>query len=893
MLRKFWLKKSADKPKVGRDSAFHVAAGDALNREKRWTSAIEHYKQALDLDPTLTSVWIQLGHGYRELGDFDSAETAYRRALSQHPQNDDAWFFLGVTLRAMKRTIEAFAAYSAAYKLNPRKQTASDLASCIGVAASDVNDFLAAIEKYFDPDQYLEFNVDVQSAGIDPVSHYATFGWKENRLFSLWFDASYYRTKYKRELRKLPPLLHYFRFGERLGFRTSLTGGESWFEPIAPAEVEWAKLTPARIEPASRAVVILPVFKGYDETLAAVYHAVRSRGKSAYGLLVINDSGPDLALNAELEKLAGLGLFDYIVNESNLGFVRTCNRAILELSSDKDVVLLNSDAYVPAGWFDRLIAHADADRSVATVTPLSNNATICSYPVSDQDNRLSLELTPQQLDELAAEVNQGVHVETPTGVGFCFFMSRRVIDDIGALDAVAFKVGYGEENDFCMRALEAGYINVIAADVFVFHVGSVSFSATKETNFASGQKALALKHPNYTLLTHRHVKANPLRTARIRLDMARLLRACRSPVVFITHSWGGGIQTYLQTKQQALERQGIPYITIRVHDRSLLTIETADSPYVPVPNLANLDLRLEADLFERILSGLEPSLIHINSFAGLDWTHHKALLKIIMESGIPYRFIGHDYSAVSRYYHLTRPDGIYRGQPSWAEIDNWLSMTEFGPEDITSSADRRSVYEAFLKRAEAVEFPTDAARDVFSSFYPEITAEVAPHVEPFETTVRAKRRPYDGRLRIATIGSIGLHKGSDVVLALSRDALARDLPIDYFIVGHSDQDGAMRDAGVTVTGHYDTEQEAIDRLVEIEPDLILFASIWPETYCYTLSIALAIKLPFAVFDLGAQAQRGAGVDWCVHLNTSFINAPNKLSEQLMQIDIGELWSQVD
>lgn len=890
MISKFWKRRNVIKNTGKIDITFHVASGDEFNRQKKWSLAIQHYEQALVLDDRLVAIWIQLGHGYRETRYFTRAENAYRQALILEPENDDALFFLGVTLSLAGDEKQAFVSYLRAFKLNPDGPARSELAGLMGLAKKDVQDFFLAVDELFERDGYLRLNNDVRVAGVDPKYHYLIAGWREGRMFSIWFDSRYYAHRYRRLVGRLPPLLHYWRTGRKQNLRCSATDGKLWFKPTAPCASQWLGLQPARINTDTRATVILPVYKGYDETLSAVFHAVSNRGNSPYCLLVINDCGPDDALNSELERLSDLGLFDYVVNDDNSGFVQTCNRGILEFSGDRDIVLLNSDAFVPYGWFDRLVAHADCDPSIATVTPLSNNATICSYPFTDADNTQALELTPAALDTLAAAANPGMNVETPTGVGFCFYMTRRAISEIGGLDPVAFKLGYGEENDFCMRALEAGYKNVVAQDIFVFHVGSVSFSAIKDANFDAGQKALDIKHPNYTLLTSRHVSADPTRYGRMRLDIARLVHAYQAPVIFITHVWGGGIDTYLDTKRIALEEQGIPYLTVRVRNRSFVSIESSDSPYVLMPNLSALDLRLDFELFCDLIKQLNPALLHVNSFAGLDWKHHKALLNFIATAGIPYRFIGHDYSAVSRFYHLTRPDNIYRGQPDWTAIEAWSRMIEHGPEDIGQVAERRRSYERFLAKAQAVEFPTEAARAVLQGFYPNMTALIVPHEEPFATSDRAKRREPDGKIRIATVGAIGVHKGSDIFLALARDAKARNLPIEYSIIGHSDQDAAMKAAGVMVTGAYLSEQEAIERLAEIAPDLVMIASVWPETYCYALSIPLALRLPFAVFDIGAQAERAAKVDWSVRLDPNLINAPNKLSEVLQSLDLKQMWN---
>lgn len=889
MLKKFY-KRVASNKNLGEKCTFHVSQGDIANSRKDWLTAIRHYNSALDINSSLTATWIQLGHCYRETVNLDAAQIAYEKANELDPANDDALFFLGVTLQNTGQTQAAFSAYIKAFKLAPNGSAGCKLSELVGIR-DEFSDFLQAVDGIFDGDYYLKANTDLRQSGIDPKLHYMLYGSKENRPPSAFFDPQFYRLKYRRIMKAgQSPLVHYWKIGRELSLRTNPSGNAAWFVPLAPEKADWDSLPPARMSLETEAVVIIPVYKGYDETLAAIYHALAGRDDSNYSLLVINDCGPDIILNAELERLAALGLFDYQVNGSNLGFVQTCNRGILELSGGRHIVLLNSDAYVPSGWYARMKAHVEKDPLIATVTPFSNNATICSYPVNDADNFRALELSPQELDELAAKTNRGINVETPTGVGFCFFMNRKAINEIGALDPVAFKLGYGEENDFCMRALESGYKNVVAADIFAFHVGSVSFSATKDLNFAAGQKALGIKHPNYTLLTRRHVGADPARHSRMRLDAARLAKAVQAPLVFITHTWGGGIETYLDAKRRELDQRGIPYITLIVRDRFFVSIETSESPSLFLPNLSAVDLRTDYGFFCDLITSLNPLMLHVNSFAGLDWTHHKALLDYIVSAGIPYRYIGHDYSAVSRFYHLTRPDNIYRGLPDWAAIEAWSRMTEHGPEDIGNLSDRRQSYETFLAQAEVVEFPSNAARSVLQSFYPNLNAEVVPHEEPFHTSERATRRQPDGKIRIASIGAIGVHKGSDLILALARDSAARDLPIEYSIIGYSDQDEAMKAAGVNVTGAYLSDGEVFDHLAEIQPDLVIIASVWPETYCFTLSIPLALHLPFLVFDIGAQAERASGLDWSVRLDPGLINAPNKLSDFLTGLDIDQLWS---
>ena len=68
-------------------------------------------------------------------------------------------------------------------------------------------------------------------------------------------------------------------------------------------------------------------------------------------------------------------------------------------------------------------------------------------------------------------------VDTDRLVGFCLLIRREVIDRIGLLDE-RFGIGNFEDDDFCRRALHAGYRSVIAVDAFLHHFGGRTFLAS-------------------------------------------------------------------------------------------------------------------------------------------------------------------------------------------------------------------------------------------------------------------------------------------------------------------------------------------------------------------------------------------------------------------------------
>jgi GT2 family glycosyltransferase len=101
------------------------------------------------------------------------------------------------------------------------------------------------------------------------------------------------------------------------------------------------------------------------------------------------------------------------------------------------------------------------------------------------------------LATLARRVNGGTVVDIPVGVGFCMYMRRDCLDAVGLLRADVFAQGYGEENDFCLRARHLGWRHVAAPGVFVAHVGGQSFGTAARHLQARNSSLLERMHPGY------------------------------------------------------------------------------------------------------------------------------------------------------------------------------------------------------------------------------------------------------------------------------------------------------------------------------------------------------------------------------------------------------------
>ena len=115
--------------------------------------------------------------------------------------------------------------------------------------------------------------------------------------------------------------------------------------------------------------------------------------------------------------------------------------------------------------------------------------------------------------------------------------------------------------------------------------------------------------------------------------------------------------------------------------------------------------------------------------------------------------------------------------------------------------------------------------------------------------------PKGERVRVAVIGAISFQKGYRVLQECAQDAAARDLPLDFIVIGYTRDDTALLEGGrVFVTGPYE-EEEIGPLLLREQCHVALFPSLTPETWCYSLTHGLRCGLPIIAFDIGAIAER--------------------------------------
>ncbi|WP_211110004.1 glycosyltransferase [Acuticoccus mangrovi] len=765
------------------------------------------------------------------------------------------------------------------------------------------------IHKDFDDNFYLSTYPEVRRLRIGPVRHYILVGWKEGKDPSETFSTTAYLEMYH-DVGTLGvnPFQHYLTHGRQEGRiatvskarQRTLERPSTPFElPPVPAADVWAALPKRLIDPptAPAVNVVIPVYKSLPHVATTLHSVLAAHNETPFECLVVDDCSPEPEVSALLARLAASGHIRLIVNETNRGFVASVNRGMAE-NPNRDVIILNADTKVHEGWIDRLMTPLRDDPRIATVTPLSNNATIASYPHTATDNDYELEVDSATLDRLAARANGSTVVDVPTGVGFCMAIRRTALAEVGLFDEETFGLGYGEECDFCMRALKVGWRNVMATGVYVRHYGSASFGASQVARSQKAQALLAAKHPDYAGRVARHIAADPVLPSRVLFDVARLAEALGSvSVLFFSHTRGGGVETFLENTRLSLLENGFADIVsrgvvIQTQREGFIQVAAFDGRPLPyLPNLESLNLERHKDFLERIIAILDPELCHMNSFAGLSVPSIARLIEALTASNRPYWHVWHDHQPLCPRLTFLDAEDRYCGETDVSRCVPCLAATT-APFEWVRISDWRDRFRAYLANAEVVSAPSEEAALRARRLVDVSKVKVHPHPEPHLLDVKPLQKPTqsDGKRHILILGAIGPHKGAYLLHAMLQDIAHRNLPLHLEVVGYTSMREIRTGKSVTVHGRYHGDAAAVRRIEEIKPDLCLVSSIWPETYVFTLSVALALHLPTVSFDLGAQAERIRDYGRGVVLERHLMEDPVALNNALLGFDLDELWS---
>lgn len=254
--------------------------------------------------------------------------------------------------------------------------------------------------------------------------------------------------------------------------------------------------------------IIVPVFNACDE-LKACLESIIAKTLPPYRLLVIDDASTDLRIRPLLEHFKTYPNVIIAYNKTNLGYTATINKGCKMAGTD-DVVLLNSDTQVTHHWLNKLSDCARMNPRTATVTPLSNAAGVFSVPEKYRSNHLPEFLSLEDMGRLVEKLSMRLVPQVPTGNGYCLYITRRALEQVGEFDERSFPRGYGEENDFCMRASRKGFIHLIDDSTYIYHQKTASHKEGRQKIIGDSMHQLNQRYPEYKYLISKWMLHDPL-----------------------------------------------------------------------------------------------------------------------------------------------------------------------------------------------------------------------------------------------------------------------------------------------------------------------------------------------------------------------------------------------
>jgi glycosyltransferase involved in cell wall biosynthesis len=282
----------------------------------------------------------------------------------------------------------------------------------------------------------------------------------------------------------------------------------------------------------------------------------------------------------------------------------------------------------------------------------------------------------------------------------------------------------------------------------------------------------------------------------------------------------------------------------------------------PTPNLGPFDLRGGPEPLVTALRELGVSHLHVHSLVGFDMSAGDFVRLVAEQLEVRYDFTAHDYVCFCPRINLIGASGLYCGEPDLEGCEQCV-RTNGSPFGSVSVSRWREGYHRLLHDARTVFAPGEDVATRLRRHFPDAMLRVEPHVEEAieRPAASAATRGTGEPLRVAMIGALGPHKGYNLLRACARDATERGLAIEFHVVGYTCDDAALGAyANVMITGRYD-EDELPRLLAEQRCHCAWFASVWPETYSYTLSSAIEVGLYPVAFDLGVIAERIRALGW--------------------------------
>ena len=622
-----------------------------------------------------------------------------------------------------------------------------------------------------------------------------------------------------------------------------------------------------------KVAVILPIYNA-PAALKECLESLLNCTPASIRIIAINDASTDPEVANVLDTYSMAPNLDVYTNEINLGFSGTVNRGF-SLANNNDVIILNSDTVVTPGWVSNLKLKAYSHPKIATVTPLSNNA----GPFSVSRTSLPKDAIQIQklLNSLACDHHFDALQQMPTGHGFCLYIKSQAFEEVGYFDEVNFPRGYGEENDFCMRLKKKQFINTLDTKTFIYHSEAASFGSDKKKAMVKeGRLKVDQLHPEYTQEIAEYFSGSNYKQAIASLTdflKENISTVARRNALFLVNVKTGGTPQTNRDLMIALKKNhNIQPFCLYVR-KSMAQLSVIDDnfdeifgaeytiPETRLPSHANHFLE---KIYIQLIEKFRFSFVHIRH---MGWQSIK-IFDILKLFYIPCFYSLHDFYTVCPNIKLQDADNKHCGGDclrSKAANDCRYELWDHPFSDVLKNDgvyQWRQLFKKCLSDASALISTSNTAFEVIQSVYPDLIARkdfrIIEHGrELYISSTNSKKiqeQKTGSKLKLLAPGNITDTKGGLLIKQLAQDETLSS-SVEIHILGNiQNQLNIGKNPSIICHGGYDRND--FPKIVEtLSPDIGLVLSIWPETYCHTLTELWMCQVPVIGTSLGAVGDR--------------------------------------
>ena len=630
--------------------------------------------------------------------------------------------------------------------------------------------------------------------------------------------------------------------------------------------------------------IIIPVYNAYDCLEPCIESVIKNTDLKNNRLILIDDKSPDERVVPLLEKYSKKENIIFLQNEVNLGFVGTVNKG-MKYSKENDVLLLNSDTEVTKDWLKKIQKCAFTNDRIATVTPLSNNATLASVPNMFKVNELPKNVTLDKMAEYVEKAASNEPIELPTGHGFCIFIKRSALNKVGFFDEAAFGKGYGEENDFCYRCIINGMTNVLCDSVYILHKESQSFKESKIKLIQQGLEKLDERYPDIKPRSDLWISRRPIYNVGQKIALEMVKDNKKPNVLMVIHDWknvpdniGGTTLHVWDIVRNLRDKYNFHILTpedgvYRVYSYWSNNEIESYARFSEAYNFSEFSLYNDdyKKVVKEVVDLYNINICHIHHLK----ENYLDVVDILKEKKIYTIMTLHDFYTVCPLINKLFQQHTYCGNASNEKCSECLSCIKLNKERAMSLITYwREEWHKALKKVDMLITPSQATKDEFLEHFDDLDITVMEH--GVDMKYETSKEEDNGDFNIAFLGGIGVHKGYYILKKMVKKKGLGNLKIHLF--GKTME--PIKETSNFINHGLYKRDELPKLLAENNIKLVCLFSIWPETYSYTMTESIACKVPVISYDFGAIKERISkyNLGWLVPVDATYLDILNKIEE---------------